>query len=253
MRIVVAGGTGTVGRHVGRIAEQRGHDVVPLSRGSGHDLVSGAGLDEALSGASAVIDVANIVSLSAKRSVAFFSAVTRNLLAAEARTGVGHHVALSIVGIDAIDVGYFAGKLAQERMLATGGVPYSLLRATQFHGFAGQVVPRGRLGPLVMVPAAPIRPVAEFEVAAALVSAVEAGPQGRLPDLAGPRDEQLVDMVRRLLRAEGSRLRPVEVSLPGAYWRGTGSGALRGGADAARGAITFDEWLNERTRSAASR
>ncbi|NUT57281.1 MAG: NAD(P)H-binding protein, partial [Agromyces sp.] len=138
MRIAVAGGTGTVGRHAVEAARGRGHEVVVLTRSNGIDLVSGTGLDEALRGVDVVIDASNLVSTSAKKTSAFFTTVTRNLLAAEERAGVRHHVSLSIVGVDRAPYGYYAAKIAQERAVEAGAVPWTILRAMQFHEFAGQ-------------------------------------------------------------------------------------------------------------------
>lgn len=243
MRIAVAGATGTVGQHVVRAARERGHELVPLSRREGHDLESGAGLDAALEGADAVIDVASVATTSAKRSVAFFTAVTRTLLAAEERTGVGHHIALSIVGIDGIDASYYAGKLAQERLVRGGRVPHTLLRTTQFHEFAQQILAQTSLGRLALAPRLLMRPVAAREVGDRLVELADAGPAGRVRDLTGPRDEVLADAVRRMRRHDGDRGPTIELRLPGAYGRGLASGSLRGTADADRGRTTFDEWL----------
>jgi uncharacterized protein YbjT (DUF2867 family) len=243
MRIVVAGGTGTVGRHAVEVARERGHEVVVLSRAAGQDVEAGAGLAGPLDGADAVVDVASVTTTAQKRSVAFFSAVTRNLLDAEKRASVAHHVALSIVGIDGIDAGYYAGKLAQERLVAGGGVPYTLLRATQFHEFAPQVLAQASFGRLAAVPRALVRPVSAREVGARLVELAEGAPAGRARDLSGPRDESLVDMVRRMRAHDGDRGPTAELRLPGTYWRGLASGALRGADDAQRGRITFDDWL----------
>lgn len=243
MRIAVAGGTGTVGRHVVAAAEARGHDVTVLTRRNGHDLETGDGLATALAGVDAVIDVTSVVTTSARRSRAFFSAVTGNLLRAEREAGVGHHVALSIVGIDGVDAAYYAGKLAQEHLVEAGPVPFTLLRATQFHEFAEQVVRQMSFGPMAVIPTARIRPVAAREVGARLVELAEAGPAGRARDLAGPRDERLAEMVRRMLAADGVRRRVFEVRLPGVFGRALATVAVRGGADAARGRITFDDWL----------
>ncbi|MEU3473853.1 NAD(P)H-binding protein [Rhodococcus sp. NPDC006774] len=139
MKLAVAGGTGTVGVHVVEVARQRGHEVVVLSRSAGVDLVSGSGLSDALAGVDAVVDVASTQTISAKESMSFFAAVTRNLLTAEGAAGVGHHVALSIVGIDRAPHSYYAGKVEQERIIRAGTVPWTILRATQFHEFAGQI------------------------------------------------------------------------------------------------------------------
>lgn len=242
MRIAVAGGTGVVGRHVVEAARAAGHEVVVLSRSFGADVITGAGLDAALQGADAVIDVTNTTTLSAAKAVKFFETATRNLLAAESRAGVTHHVVLSIVGIDAIDASYYAGKLAQERAVAAGSVPFTIARAAQFLEFAGQLL-SGMSGPVAVMPKLLMRPVAAREVGEHLVRVAEAGAVGRARDLVGPRDEVLVDLARRQLAFDGVRRRVLGVRLPGAYGRGLASGALRGGADATQGRVTFDEWL----------
>ncbi|MCU1474496.1 MAG: nucleoside-diphosphate sugar epimerase [Amnibacterium sp.] len=244
---MVAGATGTVGRHVVRVAEARGHDVVRVSRATGVDVVSGLGLDAAVRGADAVVDVLNAPSILKQPAVAFVTATTRNLLAAEARAGTAHHVAVSVVGIDGVEAGYYAGKLAQERLVTASAVPFSLLRATQFHEFAEVILRQTRRGRVAIVPSALLRPVAASEVAERLVLAVEDGPGGRLRELTGPRDERLADLVRRLAAAEGDPVHPIEVRLPGTYWRAQRSGVLRGGPDADRGTISFEEWLAART------
>ena len=243
MRIIVAGGTGLVGRHVVSAAAERGHDVSALSRRSGIDVLTGTGLEDALAGADAVVDVTNLTTLSAKKATAFFETATRNLLAAEAAAGVGHHVALSIVGIDGIDAMYYAGKLAQERAVEAGNVPFTIARAAQFHEFAGQLL-AAMAGPVVVLPRALMRPVAAREVGAHLVSVAEGGPVRRAPDLVGPRDEELIDLGRRQLAFDGVRRLVLGLRFPGAYGRGLESGALRGGPEAVQGRITFDEWLH---------
>jgi uncharacterized protein YbjT (DUF2867 family) len=251
MRFAVAGGTGAVGRHVVEAGRARGHDVVVLSRRKGHDLESGRSVADALDGADAVIDVASVMTTSAKRSVEFFTGVTRQLLRAERAVGVGHHVALSIVGIDGIDASYYAGKLAQERLLEAAAHPVTVLRSTQFHEFAEQVVPRGSVGPLVAVPAALIRPIAAREVARHLVDLAEGPPLGRATDLVGPQDERLIDMVRAMFAVDGHRRPTLELTLPGAYWRGTASGVLRGAPPVVTGEQTFAQWLRSRDHTPA--
>ncbi|WEK61332.1 MAG: NAD-dependent epimerase/dehydratase family protein [Candidatus Microbacterium colombiense] len=242
MRIAVAGGTGTVGRFTVEAAQQAGHEVIVLSRANGADVLTGAGLADALGGADAVIDVTNLTTLSAAKARSFFDTATRNLLAAEKSAGVGHHVALSIVGIDGIDASYYAGKLAQERAVAAGDVPSTIARAGQFHEFAGQLL-SGMRGPFALMPKTLMRPVAAREVGAHLVRVAEAGPAGRAIDLVGPRDEELVDVARRQLAFDGIRQRVLGVRLPGSYGAGLSSGSLRGESDAQQGSITFDEWL----------
>lgn len=143
MRIAVAGGTGWVGRRVVEQVRAMGADPVVLARSAGVDLTTGAGLDAALVGVTAVIDVSNVTATSRSRAVRFFEAVTSTLLSAGARAGVRHHVALSIVGCDRVDFGYYAGKRRQEELVLAAGTLGTVLRATQFHEFAAQTLERG--------------------------------------------------------------------------------------------------------------
>lgn len=166
MRIAVAGGTGTVGRHTVEALQSAGHDAVVLSRSRGVDLVTGQGVGEALAGADAVIDVVSVETLKASTAIEFFTAAAGNLSAAAADAGVGHLVLLSIVGIDRIPYDYYAGKIAQEKIVEGSRVPSTILRATQFHEFAGQMFERAKLGPLHLAPNARTQPVAAREVRA---------------------------------------------------------------------------------------
>ncbi|MDE8668195.1 NAD(P)H-binding protein [Pseudarthrobacter sp. H3Y2-7] len=243
MNIAVAGGTGTVGRHVVSIARARGHHVISLSRAAGVDLVSGDGLAQALNGVDAVIDVANTSTLNGKKSVEFFTTVTGNLLRQEKAAGVRHHVALSIVGTEKAAAGYYAGKLAQETLVSKSDVPWTILRATQFHEFAGQMLRRSSVGPLVLVPRMVTQPVAAREVAEALVEAAEAGPRGRIPDLGGPERKQLAELVRAVAQKEGRKRRVIEFTAPGPLWRSMRNGSLVPEAGAAVGRQTFSDWL----------
>ncbi|WP_127479234.1 SDR family oxidoreductase [Nocardioides pantholopis] len=246
MRIAVAGATGVVGRYVVAAARERGHDVVELTRAAGVDLTTetAAGvLEERLAGVAAVVDTTNISTQRRGAAEAFFGNVTRHLLAAEQTAGVGHHVALSIVGIDHVGLGYYAGKKLQERLVALGPVSWSILRATQFHEFAEQVLGFARVGPVSLVPQMLSQPVAAREVGAALVDVVEAGPSGLAPDLAGPERLQMVDLARRVSEAHGLGRRVVGVPVPGASGRAMRGGALTPAAGGPRGSVTFEEWL----------
>lgn len=243
MKLAVAGGTGVVGTHVVDVAKGRGHDVVVLSRRTGIDVRSGAGLTEAIAGADAVIDVLSTQTLSADVATEFFTETTRALLAAEKRIGVPHHVALSIVGIDRAPYGYYAGKVAQERLVETGSVPWTILRATQFHEFAGQTYERAKLGPLHLAVRMRTQPIAAREVAERLVELAEAAPSGRARDLGGPREEDLAAMMRAYARAKGSRAWIPAISMPGDGGRRQRDGSLLPGPDAQLGRQTFDEWL----------
>jgi uncharacterized protein YbjT (DUF2867 family) len=243
MRIAVAGGTGVVGRHVAEVARRRGHEVLVLARSEGVDLTTGDALAGRLTGVEAVIDATSIRTQRRATAEAFFGAVTRNLQAAERVAGVGHHVALSIVGIDDVPLGYYHGKRLQEQLVAEGRVPWSILRATQFHEFAEQVLHFARIGPFSLVPRLLSQPVAAVEVAEALVYLVDSGPAGRVADLAGPERLQMVDLARRVSGARDVGRRVVPVSVPGKAGRGMRSGALTPTTDGPRGRLTFTEWL----------
>ena len=243
MRIAIAGGTGTVGSHVSRIAAERGHEVVVLARSRGMDFLTGAGLTKALEGVDCVIDVSNITTLSAVTATQFFVAVTGNLETAETEAGVGHHVLLSVAGIDAIDSSYYAGKLAQEHAVRAARTPHTIVRTAQFHEFAEQVVRQTSFAGLALVPRTLTRPVAARDVARRLVNSAEAGPRESLPDLVGPKDDTLISMVRRMFEFDGASRKAIELRLPGRYARGLASGSLRGSADREQSALTFNKWL----------
>ena len=242
MKIAIAGGTGVVGARVVEAAAAAGHEPVVLSRSRGVDLISGAGVTAAVDGAEAVIDVANVVALSRGKAVAFFGTETRNLLAASASAGVRHHVALSIVGIDRVRLGYYAGKLAQERLIAAGPVPWSVVRATQFHEFSGQLLARMK-GPVAVVPRMQSATVAAWEVAEHLVAVAVGEPLGQATELAGPEVHDMADLARRVLRARGSRRRVLSLRLPGRAGAAMANGDLLPSGDCVRGTQTFDEWL----------
>lgn len=252
MRVAVAGGTGLVGRYVAEELAAAGQEPVVLARSRGVDLVSGAGLDAAMAGVEAVIDVSNVTTMSGKKAIAFFESAGRNLLRAGEQAGVRHHVALSIVGIDRVGHGYYQGKLAQEAVLREGRTPWTVLRATQFHEFAQQILDR-MPGPLAVVPRMRTQPIAAREVAQHLVELTLAPSQGMAPDLAGPNVEQLVDMMRRLLRAQGRRRLLLPVRFPGAAGAAmVGDGQLPT-EDGPRGKQTFDEWLAQNVRHNGTR
>lgn len=246
MRIVVAGGTGTVGRPTVEALRAAGHEAVVLSRSHGTDLVTGHGLDTAVGGADAVIDVASIETLKASTAIEFFTAATGNLASAAADAGVGHLVLLSIVGIDRIPYDYYAGKVAQEKVVEASRVPWTILRATQFHEFAGQMFERAKLGPLHVAPNARTQPVAAAEVGARLAALAAAEPRGRVRDLAGPREESLADMVRAFARQEGHRGWIPALNVPGPQMAGMRAGDALPGPDADLGHQTFTEWLAAR-------
>jgi uncharacterized protein YbjT (DUF2867 family) len=252
MRVAVAGGTGLTGRHVVAGLTAAGHDPVVLARSEGVDLVAGTGLDEALASVSTVIDVSDLKTTRRRASAAFFTAASQNLLAAGQRAGVRHHVALSIVGIDRVDFGYYEGKRRQEELVLAGPVPGSVLRATQFHEFAGQFLDRTP-GPVAVVPMMRIQPIAVREVAAALIALAAGQPAGLAPELAGPRQESLPDLARQLVRARGKHRLVVSIRLPGAAGRAWADGALLPARPGPRGMQAFAQWLAEEDGGAAGR
>ncbi|WP_460775949.1 SDR family oxidoreductase [Microbacterium sp. GXF7504] len=243
MRIAVAGGTGLLGQKTVAAVARRGHEPVVLARSTGVDLLTGAGAARALDGVDAVVDALGVATLDAARAVDFFERTTRSLLIAEEVAEVPHHVAVSIVGVDRAPYGYYAGKMAQERILASGPVPWTILRATQFHEFARQMYVRARVGPLHLAPRMRTQPVSADEVADRLVTLAERPAAGRARDLAGPREESLVEMVRAYARSRGRRGWIPAVSMPGELGRAQRDGRLLPDADSDRGTQTFAQWL----------
>lgn len=246
MRIAAVGGTGAAGSRVAQVARSRGHDVVIVTRSTGADAASGAGLRDALKNVDVVIDTLNVSTLNARESEEFFRATTGRLLAAEGDVGVGHHVALSIVNCDRAPYGYYAGKVAQESLITADEVPWTILRTTQFHDFAAQVFASAHVGPVHVAPQMRTQPVSLDDVATRLVDLAEAPPAGRARDLAGPREESLVEMIRAYARATGHRGWIPAFPLPGPLGRAQRDGTLLPGPDADHGMVTFAQWLANR-------
>src|SRR5215813_10849647 len=188
MKIVVIGGSGLIGKKLVTKLHERGHEAVAASRSSGVNAVTGAGLADALVDGEVVVDVMNSPSFENAAVLEFFEKSSRNLLAAEADTGVGHHVALSIVGCDRVpDSGYLRAKVAQEKLIQSGGIPYTIVRATQFFEFIGKITAQFPTdGQTVRVPSAFIQPILADDVAAALVDVTLGVPANGIIDLAGP-------------------------------------------------------------------
>lgn len=246
MRIAVVGGTGLAGRHTVAAVQRAGHEALVLARSRGVDVATGAGLDEALAGADAVVDVGNYEAGGIESTREAFALAAKNLLSACARAQVSHCVLLSIVGIERIaGNAHYAGKRVQERLLAESGVPYSLLRATQFHDFAAVVVSWTRRGAEASVPPVLVQPVAVAEVAEALAEIAAGPPQGRTQDLAGPAPEDLVDMARRTLAARGEQLRLIPSWRTGVYGVEAAGEVLLPGPEARLGETSFDTWLEQ--------
>ena len=244
MKIVVIGGTGLIGSKTVAILRQGGHAAVAASPKSGINAITGEGLEEALVGAQVVIDLANSPSFENKAVLEFFETSGRNLLAAEASAGVGHHVALSIVGTDRTpDNGYFRAKVAQEKLIEAAGIPYTIVRATQFMEFLGAIAAAGADGNTVRLSPGLFQPIAADDVAAIVADVAQAAPRSGIVDIAGPERAPLSDIIARYLKAVGD---PREVvSDPEArYWGGrVEEHSLVPLGEARLGRIDLDEWL----------
>ena len=243
MKIVVIGGTGLIGSKTVAILRQGGHEVVAASPKSGVNSITGEGLKEALAGAQVVIDLANSPSFEDKAVLEFFETSGRNLLAAEAAASVRHHVALSIVAIDRTDNGYFRAKVAQEKLIKTSGIPYTIVRATQFLEFLRGIADSGADGNMVRLPPILFQPIASDDVAAIVADVALAAPRNGIVEIAGPERAPLNEIIARYLKAVGD---PREVvSDPEArYWGGrVDEHSLVPLGEARLGRIGLDEWL----------
>jgi uncharacterized protein YbjT (DUF2867 family) len=210
MRIAIAGATGRIGRLTVTALEDAGHQTVPISRKAGIDAYAGTGLAEALQGASALIDVTNTPAQDRAEIIDFFAAITTNLLAAEQQAGVAHHVLLSIVGLDKnARAPHYAGKREQERLVTAGPVPWSIVRATQFHDFAAMVAGWTEQDGVATIPPLLVQPIAQVDVAAVLAEIAAAAPLRDKLDIAGPETQDLVDMARRTFAVRGQDIRLV--------------------------------------------
>jgi uncharacterized protein YbjT (DUF2867 family) len=255
-KIAVAGATGRVGHHVVDVLEAEGHDVVAMSRSGGVDVVTGDGLAQALAGVECIIDVATGASPDQQAATQFFTAAARNLHEAGERAGVGRMVVVSIIGVDRFSAGYNAAKVAHERAMLSGPIPVRVLRAAQFHEFVAQLVDWGRQGDVSYVPQMRTQLVAARTVARALAdlatgpeSAPAPGSAGApISEIAGPREESLVEMATLLAARRGDPVRIEGVSDPADPERVLyESGALLPGPDATLTGPTFEEWLDSTT------
>ncbi|MFD3522421.1 SDR family oxidoreductase [Streptomyces sp. NPDC058653] len=245
MRIAVAGATGNIGTLTVAALERGGHDVVRISRSVGVDLSTGEGLDTALSGVEAVVDVTNGPPADREGTVAFFGTATGNLLAAEARAGVRHHVLLSIVGVDRVEGNaHYAGKREQERLVSAGPVPWTIVPAAQFHDFAAMVASWTEQDGVATVAPLLMQPIAPADVADVLAEIATGEPHGRYVDVVGPDPQDLVDMARRTNEARGHsvKLVPTWSSLFGTEMAGN---VMLAGEGARIAPTTFDQWLAE--------
>jgi uncharacterized protein YbjT (DUF2867 family) len=251
MKIVVIGGTGLIGSKIVAILRSGGHDVVAASPKSGINAITGEGLKAAMAGAEVVIDLANSPSFEDKAVMEFFETSGRNLLAAEAEAGVRHHVALSIVGTDRTpENGYFRAKVAQENLIKASGIPYTIIRSTQFLEFLGAIAASSADGNMVKISPGLFQPIAADDVAAIVVDVALAAPRNGIAEIAGPERAPFNEIVARYLKAVGD---PREVvSDPEARYFGgrVEEHSLVPLGEARLGRIDFDEWLR-RSRAAA--
>jgi uncharacterized protein YbjT (DUF2867 family) len=250
MKIVVIGGTGLIGSKTVAILRQGGHEVVAASPNTGVNTITGAGLKAALAGAEVVIDLANSPSFEDKAVLEFFETSGRNLLAAEAAAGVRHHVALSIVGIDRSDNGYFRAKVAQEKLIKASGIPYTIVRSTQFLEFLKGIADSSADGSIVRISPGLFQPIAADDVAANVADVALAPPRNGIVEIAGPQCAPFNEIVARYLKAIGD---PREVaSDPEALYFGgrVEERSLVPLGEARLGRIGLDEWLR-RSRARA--
>ena len=250
MKIVVIGGTGLIGSKTVAILRQGGHDVVAASPNTGVNTITGQGLKEAMAGSQAIIDLANSPSFEDRAVLEFFTTSEGNLLPAETAAGVRHHVALSIVGIDRSDNGYFRAKVAQEKLIVSSGIPYTIIRSTQFLEFLGAIAASGADGNKVRISPGLFQPIAADDVAAIVADVALAAPRNGVVEIAGPERAPFNEVVARYLKAIGDPR--VVVSDPEARYFGgrVEERSLVPLGEARLGRIGFDEWVR-RSRAAA--
>ena len=250
MKIVVIGGTGLIGSKTVAILRQRGHEVVAASPNSGVNTITGEGVKQAVAGVQVVIDLANSPSFEDMAVLEFFEAAGRNLLPAEAAAGVRHHVALSIVGVDRSDNGYFRAKLAQEKLIETSGIPYTSIRATQFMEFLRGIADSSADGNRVRLPPVLFQPIAADDVAAIVAETALAPPRNGIVEIAGPKRAPFNEIVASYLKAVGDP-RQVVRDPEARYWGGpVEERSLVPLGEARLGRIGLDEWVR-RSQAAA--
>jgi uncharacterized protein YbjT (DUF2867 family) len=246
MKIVVIGGTGLIGSKVVTQLGEHGHEAIAASPDTGVNTLTGEGLGEALAGAAVVIDVSNSPSFADAAVMEFFTTATGNILAAEAAAGVGHHVALSVVGTERLtESGYFRAKLAQEQLIEGSSIPYSLVRATQFYEFMGRIADEATDGTTVRLPPALMQPMAAEDVAAAVARAAVGTPLNGMSEVGGPDQFRLDELIRGMLETRHDPR--VVVADPQARYFGINPGerALLPGPGARLAETRFSDWFQQ--------
>ena len=245
MRIVVIGGSGLIGTKVVKNLRQRGYEVVAAAPSSGVNTVTGEGLAQALAGAQVVVDVANAPSWEDKAVLAFFETSGRNLLAAEAAAGVGHHVALSVVGTDRLLAsGYFRAKMAQENLIKASPIPYTIVRATQFFEFVGGIAQAATDGQTVRLPPVLMQPIVSDDVASVVAEAALAEPLNGTVELAGPEPIRQDELVRQFLTATGDARTVITDAKALYYGVAVNDQSLMPGENPRLGRTRFADWLS---------
>jgi uncharacterized protein YbjT (DUF2867 family) len=247
MRIVVIGGTGLVGSKVVHGLTEHGHDAVAASPSTGVNTVTGEGLSDVLAGAQVVVDVTNSPSFDDAPAMEFFNKSTTNLLTAEAEAGVAHHVALSVVGTERLaqESGYFLAKLAQEKLISAGPIPYTIVHATQFFEFLKVIADSATVGDTVRLPSKLIQPMASADVAEAVAIAAAGTPVNGITEVGGPEQFRLPDLIRTALTARGDA-RQVVADPAALYWGiDIEDRTLVPGDGAALFDIRFEDWILE--------
>ena len=254
MKIVVIGGTGLIGSKLVDKLREHGHEAIPASPQSGVNTLTGEGLSEVLEGAEVVVDVSNAPDWEDDAVMHFFETSSRNLLAAETAAGVGHHVALSVVGTDRLaESGYFRAKIAQESLIKDSSIPYSIVHATQFFEFVDGIADAGTDGNTVRLPPALFQPMAADDVASAVAQVAVGAPVNGIVEVAGPDQFRLDELIRRVLKARND---PREVITdPEARYYGIAPSerTLLPGDGARLGEMHFDDWQRARAQETLHR
>jgi len=245
MKILVIGGTGLIGSKLVKLLTERGHEAIAASPATGVNTITGEGLDAALAGVDVVVDVANSPSFEDKAVLEFFQTSGRNLLAAEKRAGVRHHVALSVVGTRRLaESGYFRGKIAQEDLIEAAGLPYTIVHSTQFFEFLGGIVQSGTQGDEVRLSSAYVQPIASDDVALAMADATLGAPVNGIVEIAGPEKVRLSELAQRYMGRIGDT-RTVQADAGVRYFGALlDDGTLVPGSSPRLGEIDFETWFS---------
>ena len=243
MRIVIIGGTGLIGSKVVTMLRERGHDAVVAAPQTGVNTITGQGLAQVLAGADAVVDVSNSPSFADDAVMSFFQTSTRNILAAEAAAGVRHHVALSIVGVDRLtDSGYMRAKVAQEKLIRSSTIPYSIVHATQFFEFIKGIADGATVGNTVRLAPVLFQPIAAEDVARTVCNVALGAPINGVVETAGPEPFRLDELVRVVLRHQKDSREVVTDPKAPYYGAVPGERSMMPGDDARIGKVTFEAW-----------